>query len=123
MKPLVSILIPAFNAEKWIADAISSAITQTWPNEVIVVDDGSRDGTLSVARACASKNVKVVSQANQGAAAARNQAYAICQGDYIQWLDADDLLGPDKIAKQMGALERGTGPRTLLSSGWATFMY
>ena len=124
MKPLVSILIPAFNAGKWIADAIGSAMTQTWPNkEVIVVDDGSRDETLSIARACASKEVKVVGQANQGAAAARNQAYAICQGDYIQWLDADDLLGPDKIAKQIEAVERGTGPRTLLSSAFGTFMY
>jgi glycosyltransferase involved in cell wall biosynthesis len=124
MKPLVSILIPAFNAEKWIADAIGSAMTQSWPNkEVIVVDDGSRDETLSIARACASREVKVVSQTNQGAAAARNQAYAVCQGDYIQWLDADDLLGPDKIAKQMETLECGTGPRTLLSSAWGTFMY
>jgi len=124
MNPLVSILIPAFNAEKWIANAISSAMKQSWPNkEVIVVDDGSRDQTLSVARACASREVKVVSQANQGASAARNQAYAICQGDYIQWLDADDLLGPDKIAKQMAALERGAGRRTLLSSAWGTFMY
>jgi glycosyltransferase involved in cell wall biosynthesis len=124
MKPLVSILIPAFNAGNSIAYAIDSALTQTWPNkEVIVVDDGSRDETLSIARACASREVKVVSQANQGAAAARNQAYAICQGNYIQWLDADDLLGPDKIAKQMEALERGTGPRTLLSSAWGTFMY
>jgi glycosyltransferase involved in cell wall biosynthesis len=124
MKPLVSILIPAFNAGRWIADAIGSAAAQTWPNrEIIVVDDGSRDETLSVARAYASREVKVVSQANQGAAAARNQAYAICQGDYIQWLDADDLLGPDKIAKQMEALERGAGPRTLLSSAWGTFMY
>jgi glycosyltransferase involved in cell wall biosynthesis len=124
MKPLVSVLIPAFNAEKSIADAIGSALTQTWPNkEVIVVDDGSRDETLSIARAFASRGVKVVSQANQGAAAARNQAYAICQGDYIQWLDADDLLGPDKIVKQMKALEHETGPRTLLSSAWGTFMY
>jgi glycosyltransferase involved in cell wall biosynthesis len=124
MKPLVSILVPAFNAGKWIADAIGSAMAQTWPNkEVIVVDDGSCDETLSIARACASKEVKVVSQANQGAAAARNQAYTICQGDYIQWLDADDLLAPDKIAKQMEAVEHGTGPRTLLSSAWGMFMH
>lgn len=124
MKPLVSILIPAFNAGKWIADAINSALTQTWPNkEVIVVDDGSRDETLSIARSYSSKEVKVVSQENQGAAAARNQAYALCQGDYIQWLDADDLLRPDKIAKQMKAVEHGKGPRTLLSSAFGTFMH
>ncbi len=124
MNPLVSILIPAFNAQEWIGDTIRSALRQTWPNkEVIVVDDGSRDETPSVARAFALSEVKVVSQANQGAAAARNHAYAICQGDYIQWLDADDLLGPDKITRQMEALEHGAGPRTLLSSAWGTFMY
>lgn len=122
--PLVSILIPAFNAGEWIADAIGSAVGQTWPRkEVIVVDDGSRDETLSIARAWASKEVKVVSQVNQGAAAARNRAYSICQGDYVQWLDADDLLEPDKIGRQMEALEHGAGSRTLLSSEWGSFMY
>src|SRR5215831_7881699 len=121
---LVSILVPAFNAEKWIADAIDSAVKQTWPRkEIIVVDDGSRDATLSIAQRCSSKEVKVVSQENQGAAAARNRAYSLCQGDYIQWFDADDLLGPDKIARQMGAVERGEGSHTLLSSAWGTFMY
>ena len=118
--PLVSILIPAFNAGAWIADTIASAVQQTWPNkEVIVVDDGSRDDTLSVARACASSQVKVVTQANQGAAAARNQAYSICQGDYIQWLDADDLLGPDKIAKTDGCTGawRGAANAPLLGVG------
>ena len=115
MKPLVSILIPAFNAQKWIADTIESAVRQTWPKkEIIVVDDGSRDQTLSIARRFASKGVSVVTQANQGASTARNHAFAICQGDYIQWLDADDLLAPDKIARQMAALEQCRSRRTLL---------
>lgn len=124
MKPLVSILIPAFNAQEWIADTIKSAARQTWPRkEIIVVDDGSRDQTLSIARQFASKEVSVVTQPNQGAAAARNQAFSICQGDYIQWLDADDLLAPDKIARQMEALDRGASKRTLLSSAWGEFVY
>jgi glycosyltransferase involved in cell wall biosynthesis len=64
MKPLVSILIPAYNAEQWISDAIESALAQTWPHkEVIVVDDGSSDRTLDVARRFASRNVRVLSQA------------------------------------------------------------
>src|SRR5262245_15362018 len=93
MTPLVSVLIPAYNAESWIADTIQSALAQTWPcKEVVVVDDGSTDGTLAVARRFASKNVLVVTQENQGAAAARNRAFSLCQGDYVQWLDADDLL-------------------------------
>jgi glycosyltransferase involved in cell wall biosynthesis len=71
MRPLVSILIPAYNAEKWIAYTVQSALAQTWPcTEIIVVDDGSRDQTLDVARRFASKNVAVVSTQNQGAAAA-----------------------------------------------------
>ena len=105
MKPLVSILIPAYNAEEWIADTIQSAIAQTWPRkEIIVVDDGSRDRTAEVARRFASKEVAVVSTENQGAAAARNHALQLSQGDYIQWLDADDLLAPDKIERQLAAL-------------------
>src|SRR2546425_6261438 len=105
MQPLVSILIPAYNAEPWIADTIRSALAQTWPRkEIIVVDDGSRDQTLSIARQFASKNVSVVTQENQGASAARNRALALSQGKFIQWLDADDLIAPDKIAKQVEAL-------------------
>ena len=124
MKPLVSILIPAFNAEEWIADTIKSAVRQAWPRkEIIVVDDGSRDRTVSIAREFASKEVSVVAQANQGAAAARNRAFSICQGDYIQWLDADDLLAPDKIARQMDAVEHGASELLLLSSAWGKFMY
>jgi glycosyltransferase involved in cell wall biosynthesis len=123
MTPLVSILIPAYNAEKWIADTIQSALGQTWPRkEIVIVDDGSTDETLSVARQFASKEVIVVTQANQGAAAARNKAFSLCQGDYIQWLDADDLLAPGKINRQMEAWKDGLSSRTLLSSEWAYFI-
>jgi glycosyltransferase involved in cell wall biosynthesis len=124
MHPLVSILIPAYNAEPWIADTIQSALAQTWPSkEIIIVDDGSKDGTLAAAQTFASAGVKVATQENQGAAAARNKAFSLAQGDYIQWLDADDLLAPDKIARQMEAATRCPDKRTLLSSGWAYFRY
>jgi glycosyltransferase involved in cell wall biosynthesis len=124
MKPLVSILIPAFNAEAWIAETVQSAINQTWPRrEIIVVDDGSTDQTLAVARKFASKELVVVTQKNQGASAARNHAFSLSQGDYIQWLDADDLLSPDKISKQMAASEECQSSRTLFSSGWGYFAY
>jgi glycosyltransferase involved in cell wall biosynthesis len=124
MPPLVSILIPAYNAERWVAETIQSALAQTWPRkEIIIVDDGSTDGTLSVARQFEARNVKVVTQANQGASAARNKAFSLCQGDYIQWLDADDLLTPDKIARQMEAALHCPGQRTLFSSAWGSFYY
>lgn len=121
---LVSILIPAYNAERWIADTIESAIAQTWPGkEIIVVDDGSTDRTLAVARRFDSKGVQVVSQPNQGAAAARNKAFSLSRGDYIQWLDADDLLSRDKIENQMRAAEPSRDRRMLLSSAWGSFQF
>src|SRR6266496_943412 len=124
MRPLVSILIPAYNAEPWIGDTIRSALAQTWPRkEIIVVDDGSRDRTPSIARQFASKNVCVVTQENQGAAAARNCALALSQGEFIQWLDADDLLAPGKIAKQVEASDRYGSERMLFSSAWGHFYY
>ena len=122
MKPLVSILIPAYNAAIWIADTIKSAIAQTWVHkEIIVVDDGSTDQTLAVARQFASNEVAVVTRKNQGASAARNHALSLSQGDYIQWLDADDLLSPDKIEKQMRTANELQNNRMLLSSAWGYF--
>jgi glycosyltransferase involved in cell wall biosynthesis len=123
-KPLVSILIPAFNAEPWIGDCLRSAIAQTWePKEIIVVDDGSTDQTLKIAKQFESEGVRVVTQKQQGAAAARNTSLALSRGDYIQWLDADDLLAPDKIALQMNARHKHGSSRILLSSEWGRFIY
>jgi len=124
MPALVSILIPSYNAQEWIGDAIQSVIDQTWQRkEIIVVDDGSTDQTFTIAKRFATNEVSVVSQPNQGAAAARNKAYSICQGDYVQWFDADDILAPDKIAKQMEVADCCGTRRTLFSSAWGNFIY
>jgi len=124
MKPLVSILIPAYNAEQWIGESIRSALAQTWQRkEIIIVDDGSRDRTAEVARQYASNQVVVVSIENRGSAGARNYALQLSQGDYIQWLDADDLLAPNKIELQLAALKDSDGPHTLLSAPWGYFNY
>jgi glycosyltransferase involved in cell wall biosynthesis len=88
-----------------------------------VVDDGSKDNTVDVVRSFESAGVRVVSQKNQGAAAARNTAFSLCRGDYIQWLDADDLLSPDKISRQMAALGENPNTRIVLSSAWGRFMH
>jgi GT2 family glycosyltransferase len=123
MKPLVSILIPAYNAEETIAYTIQSAIAQTWARtEIIVVDDGSRDRTADVARGFGSK-ITLVSTENQGLSAAVNHAYRLSHGDYIQELDSDDLLASDKIERQLAALREGDSKRVLLSSPWARFYY
>ena len=87
------------------------------------MDDGSTDGTAEVARGFASKGVKVVSTPNQGLCGAVNHAYQLSQGDYIQELDSDDLLAPDKIERQLVALREGDSKRLLLSSPWAYFYY
>jgi GT2 family glycosyltransferase len=124
MKPLVSILIPAYNAERWVAATLRSALAQTWPRkEIILVDDGSTDRTLSIARTFETEGVRILRQENQGSAAARNKAASLCQGDYIQWLDADDLLAPDKVATQIDALDRCANGRVLASCGWGKFLY
>ena len=124
MKPLVSILIPAYNAQEWLADTIGSALAQSWPRkEIIVIDDGSTDQTLGVAQRFEPSGVQVFTQTNQGVCAARNRAISLSRGDYIQWLDADDLLHPDKIALQMAALGERPNPRILLSGEWGRFWY
>lgn len=121
--PLVSILIPAHNVETWIGETMRSALAQTWPNkEIVIVESGSTDNTLQIARQFESPMVKVVSQPNQGASAARNTAFSLSKGDYIQWLDADDLLAPDKIARQM-EVAASVSKRVVLSSEWGVFFY
>ena len=123
MQPLVSILVPAYNAEGTIGVTLTSAVRQTWSRkEIIVVDDGSRDNTRAVAETFAADGVRVESQKNQGAAAARNAAFALSRGDYIQWLDADDLMSPNKIAAQLESVEEGDR-RTVLSGSWGQFFH
>lgn len=124
MAPLVSILIPAYNAAATIGDTLASAVQQTWPRkEIIVVDDGSRDDTRAVAESFAANGVRVMTQPNQGAAAARNKAFELSTGDYIQWLDADDLMAPDKVALQLRATDGRADDRTVLSGSWGRFFH
>ena len=123
-KPLVSILIPAYNSQDWIADTLRSALEQTWePKEILVVDDGSSDQTLAIAKKFESDKVRVVSQRNQGAASARNTALSLCRGDYIQWLDADDYLASDKISLQIAVLSEIGSKRVLVSSEFGKFLH
>lgn len=106
--PLVSILIPLYNSEKYIAQTIQSCLDQTYKNiEIIIVDDGSTDRSLSIAKEYAQRynNIKVYSQENTGAPRARNLAFEKSSGAYIQYLDADDLMSPNKIASQMALVE------------------
>jgi glycosyltransferase involved in cell wall biosynthesis len=103
--PLISILIPCHNAAPWLKAALRSAREQTWPEvEIIVVDDGSTDESYEIARRLAGLRSKVLRQERRGASAARNRALEFARGEFIQYLDADDLLEPDKLEKQMEAM-------------------
>lgn len=105
---LVSIVIPSYNAERWLAGAIDSALGQTWPStEVIVVDDGSRDGSVAVARSFGDR-VQVLTGPNQGPAAARNRGIEVARGRHVQFLDSDDLLLPRKIEACIAAIRTAT---------------
>lgn len=121
--PKVSILIPLYNSEEYIAETIDSCLNQTYQNiEIIIVDDGSKDSSLDIVRRYEDKyqNIKVDAQKNSGAAATRNRAFELSTGNYIQYLDADDLLHPDKIRLQMEILKT-TDARTLAFGRWGTF--
>ncbi len=121
MTPLVSILIPCYNAERWLAATLESALAQTWPAvEIIVINDGSRDGSLAVAQQFATRGVRVIDQPNAGASAARNRGLREARGAFIQFLDADDLLSPDKIAAQVELL-RPKSAGTLATCTWGRF--
>ena len=103
--PLVSIIIPVFNSEEYIADTLTSALSQTWANtEVIIVDDGSTDRSLNIARQFNDDRIRVFEQENKGASAARNKGLAEAKGDYIQFLDADDVLNNIKVEAQVRLL-------------------
>jgi glycosyltransferase involved in cell wall biosynthesis len=102
--PLVSVIMPAFNSELFIREAIDSALGQDYPNiEIIVIDDGSTDSTSEIIKGYGDK-VRFLSQENQGSAAARNLGIQNARGIYVAFLDADDIWWPKKISYQVQAL-------------------
>jgi glycosyltransferase involved in cell wall biosynthesis len=102
-RPRVSVIIPAFNAGLFVGEAVESALAQTIPDvEIIVVNDGSTDHTSAVLASYEGRIV-VINQPNRGLAAARNSGGAIARGEWLAFLDADDLWNPDKLEKQIAA--------------------
>jgi len=109
MNPLVSILIPCFNAGRWIGQAIDSVLAQTWPEkEVVVVDDGSTDGSLKIIKSYGER-VRWETGPNRGGNAARNRLLALSRGEWLQYLDADDYLRPDKLATEIRFIKTQPG--------------
>lgn len=120
MDPLVSIIIPAYNASKYIKTTLDSLLAQTWKSlEIIVINDGSTDDTFSVVGSYRDSRIKVLNQINKGQDAANNNGYLHSKGKYIKFMDSDDLLNPEMIESQIKVLN---GSETFIAYGeWARF--
>ena len=108
-EPMVSVVIPAYNVTKTLPRLLDCLLNQTWQNlQIILVDDGSEDGTVLMAREAAEKDPRltVVTQGNLGISYARNAGLALCEGKYIRFIDADDTLPLDSIERMVRRAEK-----------------
>ncbi|MBN3518747.1 glycosyltransferase family 2 protein [Algoriphagus lutimaris] len=124
MNPLVSIIIPVYNKAAFVAETLDSALGQSYPNiELVLVNDGSRDGSKTILEACRSNfpnRVILIDQPNGGVSKATNIGIQASNGEYIQFLDADDILSEDKILKQIELLENQDS-KVMASCEWVNF--
>ena len=113
----VSVIIPTYNQARFVAATVKSALAQTWPDvEVIVVDDGSMDGTREVLSAFGDR-IRYIYQENKGLSGARNTGFLASRGDYLLFLDSDDVIHPDKLALHVSFMEAEPG-FGLVYSAW-----
>lgn len=120
MLPLVSICIPVYNSDRFIAHTIESVLNQTYQNwELILINDGSTDDSVTIIKQFNDPRIVYIEQGNRGAAAARNVALNNCRGEFVQFLDADDLIPPDKIAKQIALIK--DNKLCLVGCNWVRF--
>jgi glycosyltransferase involved in cell wall biosynthesis len=120
---LVSVIIPVFNGAKTIAQTIASVQQQTFQNlEILVMDDGSQDETIAVVQQLsqADPRIQIQSHSNRGPSASRNRGLTIAKGEYVSFLDADDLWTPDKLQAQMEALQ--SVPEAIVAYSWTDFI-
>lgn len=119
--PVVSVIIPAYNAESFIQETINSVLIQSFSDfELIVIDDGSKDQTIEVLKTIQDARLKVFSYPNGGVAVARNRGIAQATGEFISFLDSDDLWTADKLEKQLEALKEKPGAGVAYS--WTQFI-
>jgi GT2 family glycosyltransferase len=118
--PTFSVILPAHNAEATVASAVASVLTQTRADlEVIVVDDGSKDGTATVVERLTDPRIRLVSQANKGLPVARNAGIALARGKYVVFLDSDDLLLPRYLELAEQALQETVRPGFAYTDAYA----
>lgn len=119
--PLISVIIPAYNCQATIAETLHSVFRQTYSDiEIIVVNDGSNDRTLDILKDCQDARLHVVSQANAGVSASRNHGMKIAKGDFVAFLDSDDLWFPEKLSEQMTALQNS--PESAVAYSWTDYI-
>lgn len=119
--PLISVVIPVYNGEKTISEAIGSVLEQTFRDfELIVIDDGSQDKTINILDSVKDSRLKVHSYPNAGLSASRNRGIKQASGEFISFLDADDLWTPDKLESQIQALREK--PEAAVSYSWTDFI-
>ncbi len=120
--PKISIITPAYNAERTILETIESVQNQTFSNfELIVINDGSKDRTLDLLQTIKDERLKIFSYENGGVAIARNRGLSHATGDFIAFIDADDLWTPDKLELQLAALQKH--PEAGVAYSWTYFMF
>ncbi len=121
MQPLVSVIIPLYNAENFISKTIDSVLEQTYNNiEIIIVDDGSKDLSFEKVKEYKNPSIILVQQTNKGASAARNHGLKLAKGEFIQYLDADDILDRKKIECQINTL-KSNSELELIGCKWRYF--
>lgn len=119
--PIISVVIPAYNAEKTIGETLKSIQQQTFQDlEIIVINDGSTDNTQSLVAAIPDPRIKLFSYANGGLAVARNRGISHATGEFVAFIDADDLWTPDKLASQLAALQQN--PEAGAAYSWTAFI-
>lgn len=125
MKPLVSIVVPVYNAQNYINKGIECLLAQTYKNiEIICIDNNSKDNSLSVLKAWEEKyiNIKVIEEKRQGAPCARNSGTLVANGEWIQYLDIDDYLYPNKIEHQINLSDRNSNVDVIFE-GWEMILF
>ena len=109
-RPLVTVVMPVFNVERYLAIAIRSVLNQSYPHfELLIIDDGSTDDSLMIAEGFRDPRIQIIRQENRGLAGARNTGIRHAQGDYIAFLDSDDAWAPAKLAAHVEHLQRRPG--------------
>ena len=120
--PKVTIVIPIYNGENYMREAIDSALGQTYPNiEIIVINDGSTDNTEKIALSYGNR-IRYFAKENGGVSSALNIGLEKMTGEYFQFLPHDDLLHPQKIEKQIAAIQASGQPDSIVWSGWSLYL-